>query len=388
VLNTEQKKVAKIRGRLSNRPLRQANQLPIEESVQPEQNCSNPSWEDLSGLSGSTSLCWNKQFAAELFPYLATHFPIVQMAFLLTMTRIVGMHCPGLRSVFSDLSISFKDHTANTQAEEVLYEVKQTDERFNLLEVSINSSIADGTVNAFYRSQAVEQASFSEVQNQVEPKSFCDRKILVIGGNRGLGEAIAKICSAGDAIVTLTYNQGRSDAYRVVEEITSERKQCHAVQLNILNLDERQWQSVYENGPFDVVFYFATPHSELNPWRSWRKVLFNQYCQYYLDNFQITVQLLLKHAHGDRNKLVFVQPSTVFVEKPEAGTAEYAAAKAAMESMSMHLEAEHTLLSVITPRLARLQTDQTGALDLKQVDPVLPAMIELVNECFLRLRGK
>jgi NAD(P)-dependent dehydrogenase (short-subunit alcohol dehydrogenase family) len=175
---------------------------------------------------------------------------------------------------------------------------------------------------------------------------------------------------------------------RVVEEIISRGKKCNAVQLNILNSDKKQWQLVHENGSYDVAFYFATPHIELNTWRSWSKDLFDRYCQYYLDNFQITVHLLLKHASKDCNKLVVVQPSTIFVEKPEQGTAEYAAAKAAMESMSLHLEAEHTSLSVITPRLARLRTDQTGALDSKQVDPALPAMIELVNECFLRLRGK
>lgn len=380
-LVSQQKKIARIQVTLGESDWDEGG-LFLEGNTQKKEICEAPLWGDCIKISGNTQLYWNNTLATELFPSLVTTIPSSQSAFLLSLTRAVGMTCPGLHSIFSSLDMRFNNCLISDFDNVVSYEVENSDERFNLLEIGFDSVIAKGVVSAFYRSQFSNQSVFSDVISNVSPQQFCGCKILVIGGGRGLGESIAKVYSAGGAEVFITYNQGISDAQRVVKEITLKGKSCCAMPLNILQGDSLQWDHVFSHGPFDILLYFATPRIELNPWSSWRDDLFNQYCKYYINGFLMIAQRVENQLH---KKSLLMQPSTVFVDEPEEGTMEYSAAKSAMESISRHIEKEHAHLSVLTPRLPRLITDQTCGVDSLLVSETLPVMIDLANKCYLQL---
>ena len=59
-----------------------------------------------------------------------------------------------------------------------------------------------------------------------------NKKILVTGGSRGIGAAIAREMSAESADVVITYNSGREHADKVVQEISKNGGKAFAVQMD------------------------------------------------------------------------------------------------------------------------------------------------------------
>ncbi|MBF0454830.1 MAG: SDR family NAD(P)-dependent oxidoreductase [Magnetococcales bacterium] len=378
----EEKRVATLRGVLSASVSAEEIGPGLVATVPAEEPSHPLGWDDLSGLSGCTPLYWEPALAAELFPLVARHLPAEQGAFLLSLTRIVGCYCPGLHSVFSGFDVEFAQKGMSLAAG-VSYRVQRCEARFNWVQIGVESPVACGTLNTFFRSPAVEQASCVQVKALVAPNLYGNRRVVVVGGGRGLGEVVAKIVSAGGGEVTLTYHQGLADALRVVDEITQEGGRARAVGLDVLSKDEEILRPLRAGEPFEALFYFATPRIDLNAWSPWRRDLFNHYCRYYLDGFLRLAQPLVEQSAQQKKRLVLVQPSTIFVQQPERGAAEYAAAKAALETMAAHLQASHTHLELLTPRLDRLRTDQTASLDESRCATALPVMIDLVNRALL-----
>lgn len=64
--------------------------------------------DQLEGLEGSIHLGWHPALAANMFPGLVRVLPATQIAFLLGLTNIVGMQCPGLNSIFAGFKILFQ----------------------------------------------------------------------------------------------------------------------------------------------------------------------------------------------------------------------------------------------------------------------------------------
>jgi hypothetical protein len=67
----------------------------------------------------------------------------------------------------------------------------------------------------------------------------------------------------------------------------------------------------------------------------------------------------LFEAYARKSAVRLLQPSSVFVEAPESGFSEYATAKAASESLGRQLKAKYPSSVILTPRLPRVNTDQT-----------------------------
>jgi hypothetical protein len=80
-------------------------------------------------------------------------------------------------------------------------------------------------------------------------------------------------------------------------------------------------------------------------------------------------------------RVTLVYPSTIFIDEPEKGFAEYATAKAAGEAVAQGLAASLPGCRVVISRLPRLKTDQTQSLnedDGLAAEP-LPVIAELVR---------
>jgi NAD(P)-dependent dehydrogenase (short-subunit alcohol dehydrogenase family) len=316
------------------------------------------------GVQGELPLTLDRALATRLFPNLAARLPPAQLAVLLASTRLVGMECPGLHSIFSEIALTF-DPTQSGSS--LAYEAVRVDQRFALVTLKLASPGASGEVRAFIRPAAREQLSFAAARSMVAADRFAGQRALVVGGSRGLGEVAAKLLAAGGAEVVVTWHRGEADARRLVDEITAGDGLANAAHFNVLEPDATAVEALRSTH----LFYFASPLIATGRPKAFSQALFEQFCAYYVSGLDGTVRLLVPGGL----KGVF-SPSSVFVETTPDRLVEYATAKAAAEFLCGQLQREFgDRLHVAWPRLPKLRTDQTAALTDDGTPDAAPAVL-------------
>lgn len=314
-----------------------------------------------NGLSGEVELCWNETLMHALFPSASRRLPARQLAILLASTRIVGMRCPGLHSVFAQLDLRFSAPGTEAAARDdapLQYRVLSTDPRIDRIELALDSAAARGTVEAFFRPPPVQQASVDQITALVGNDEFSTQNALVIGGSRGLGEVISKVLAAGGATLMLTYAAGKRDADNVVTDIGRNLAVPGVCQYNVL-------EGVFSQEMTDFcasvthIYYLASPTIAKSDAGKWDRHLFTRYCDFYIDGLATLLQQVMQRRDSDRKLQVFI-PSSVFLQQSVKGFDEYIAAKAAAEAYVKCFEKSHRNCAVAAPRLPRLHTDQTS----------------------------
>ncbi len=298
---------------------------------------------------------------------------------LMATTRIVGMRCPGLHSIYSEFKLERLATAEPASAPMMGYSIVRSDARFRRVSIAVQGPCLQGTLEAFFRAPPVAQPSLGQVQTVVPSGCFSGQRALVVGGSRGLGELVSKILLAGGAEVTLSYAQGRLDAQRICAEATQAGAKCQALHIDasIALSDELSRQLASEG--FSHLYYFATPAIGKSPGGVFSQELFERYCSLYVTGFAQLVRALATPARSQGAPLAVWCPSTVFLDTPEKGFAEYCAAKAAAETLCDHL-ALHAHVRVARPRLPRLLTDQNSSfLGSDAADP-LPVMTRLLGQ--------
>jgi len=324
----------------------------------------------IEGDSGSLDLYLDIEAAAKLFPHLTRCVSPVQIAVILATTRLVGVECPGLKSVFSKLDLSATD---SYDCRTLSYKVTRLDRRFGLVAMKVTAPGMTGELKAFIRPAPHEQDSYLSLKGRVHSKEFSRQRALIIGGSRGIGEVTAKLLAAGGAKVVITYHRGQKDARRVVEDIVSNGGVADLSHLDVLNLDRDLAEVVASDQCFSELYYFATPlcYSAGGAKALFSADLFKEFCDYYVTGFARTVIQL--RSLGLRN--VFY-PSTVAIDELPMNSGEFAAAKMAGETLCSFLEKNDQEMSIYRPRLPRIATDQTASVvPVANQDPV-PIMIK------------
>ena len=331
---------------------------------------------EAAGAAGGTlRLRLALDLATAMFPVLLRRLPHWQTALLLATTRIVGMKCPGLHSVFAALELNL----AGAGPTAIDYAVRRTEPRLNLLGIDLSAEGSSGRVTALMRPPPTAQPSAAELRPLVREDEFTGRRILVIGGSRGLGELAAKIFGLGGAEVWLSYARGADEAHKVVAEIREFGGKADAFQLDITESEHRPLLGLCAGYRPTHVYFFATPPIRLVRGRSWNPQLFAAFCRFYVEGLAALMERI-DSAPGDIEPLHLFYPSTVFIERPPPGAAEYVAAKAAGEALCRSLAASRAHLSIRCPRLPPLKTDQTSSLIAaagKPADPVPILLTEL-----------
>ena len=344
---------------------------PLSTECPEQRKCRILSTEEAATASGSLDLYFNLESAAKLFPNLIRVLSPIQVAEILATTRLVGMECPGLHSMYSELNLDF---CTEADGHPVLtYEVVSCDARFSLLSMKVEAPGMEGTIKAFLRPSPQEQAGFMDLHRQVNAGEFAGQRALIIGGSRGLGEVTAKLLAAGGAEVKITYYRGSKDAHRVVEEIISGGGSAECLPFDVLdqpqNLVEKfgkQWAPTY-------LYYFATPFIFMATKGLFSSQLFQKFCDYYVTGFLNTVQTI-RNMGADLQKIFY--PSSVSIDELPLNMGEYTAAKMAGEILCTFLEKTDSKLTIHKPRLPRIATDQTVTLfSVHNEDPV-PLMLE------------
>ena len=331
--------------------------------------------DEMVGRSGGWVMPVEKGRAARLFPALVELCGEGLPILLANTSRLVGMECPGLYSLYSELELAQVVHRADEAPSSIKYCVLRFDRRFGLLTVGVEGAGLTGTVRAFLRPPPTRQASMQELATRVASRSaFYAQRALVVGGSRGLGELTAKLLAAGGADVCLTYHLGRSEAEGVVAEILS-----HGGKAVVVALDVRAPfvpEDALPTGWWPThLYYFATPPIFVGARSGFSAELFDRFCDYYVRGFA----QLVEHLSSAGLTGAFC-PSTVALDELPTDMIEYCAAKAAGEVLCRALVRRNPGLRISNPRLPRLATDQTASmLPVRNQDP-LPVMLNLLND--------
>lgn len=327
--------------------------------------------ENLSDHAGALPLQLEPVAAKILFPRLANHLRATQLASLLAATQVVGVHCPGLNSVFSELNLSRTEQDNNDNA--IVYQVTRFDERFNLVTMKVATPGLTGKLHAFLRPDVHRQAPYASFVDKVPEQKFAQCQALVIGGSRGLGEVAVKLLCAGGANVRLTYHQGEQDAKNLVADIAEGGGMAEAYPYNACGGELPEAMFSDDWAPSHVL-YFATPPILAGSPGVFSTEMFDRFCEYYVLGFNRIFQQL--QALGTS---CFFLPSSIYVDEQPTDMSEYVAAKLAAEDAAKVLEKMHRGVVIEQPRLPRMATDQTVSIAENEDPDPTPVLLQALQ---------
>ncbi len=321
-------------------------------------------FDQMAGMAGELAIA-PAVGARQMFPRLCAAIGTPSVASLASLSRLVGMECPGLHSLFAGFDVEL---TEGADGADLAWSVARADERFAMVTMDVRSRWLAGTVKAFVRPRPAEQASMAEMAHVVRTGEFDGSTALVVGGSRGLGEVAAKVIAAGGGTVVVSYQRGADDAHRVVDEIQAAGGRASILQLDVDDVGT----AFHELAEREIVpthlLYFASPRIFARRTGLFDDELFQRFCAVYLTGFVTIIDAC--RAIG-ATELTAFYPSTVAIDEVVPDLREYSAAKLASENAIDSLERSEPWLNVLVRRLPRLPTDQTATLStVEEADPV------------------
>jgi acyl dehydratase/NAD(P)-dependent dehydrogenase (short-subunit alcohol dehydrogenase family) len=326
----------------------------------------DPPNEMLPTLSGTIPFATPQDAVAAAFPCAARMLGSRRITALLAFTRLVGMVCPGLHSVFTGLSLQ----TCNDDgADDIGFKVADVNLEHRRVRCAVVGGGWTGLVNSMIRHRPVPQAAVSEVARHVVPDEFARNAAMVVGGSRGIGEVAAKIIAVGGGRPIITYATGESDAQRVANEIRAWGGICDILKLDIRAPIAPQVASI-ESGP-KFLLYFASPMIGGRRAQIFDPDRMREFLRFYVTGFYDCCAALIAKGIAP---LTALYPSTVFLEDRPIGVTEYVMAKAAGEQLCRDMNLRLMSFRAVAARLPRLATDQ---------NPEVPNSIQSVCEVLI-----
>lgn len=345
---------------------------PVPERTWPEQPL-ELALSELSNRSGTLQFAQPAAAAAELFPFLTRTIGGVTTSALACLSRLVGMTCPGLHSIYSSFDVNVR---AGASREELIqYDVVTVDDRFRLVEQVVRGGGVDGTVQAFARVPPVGQPSILEVSALIRANEFTGHTALIIGGSRGLGEVCAKMIAAGGGVPIITYAVGAVEALAVRDEIRAWGGACEMMPYDVRLPAEPQLMAL-SAAPHSI-YYFATAPIFTRKTALYSPTVYEAFHRFYVQGmYELCVALTSRHAQP---LSVFYPSSIAVVERP-AELTEYAMAKLAGETLCADMTRFMAGVQVIINRLPRILTDQTATVMPVEAARALDVMLPIVRE--------
>jgi acyl dehydratase/NAD(P)-dependent dehydrogenase (short-subunit alcohol dehydrogenase family) len=328
---------------------------------------------ELAGLRGWVTAPGTMAEFESAFPQLARIIGTGRVGALAALSRLVGMVCPGLHSVFAALSIDLVE--SHSRRPGIGFEVDKINERFRLIGMNVRGHDLSGAVTTFMRWPAVEAPSMDVIGAAVTADAFAGAVALVVGGSRGLGAVTAKAIAAGGGRVIVTYAKGRHEASALTAEINNARGPGACVALAYDASSKAASQLSALTGDVNQLYYFATPPVLASDVFS--SETFRQLCSVYVDGFDDVCRFVRMRSRAATVAVFY--PSSVFVEEVPSGLVEYAMAKSAGEILCAGLMRQVPGLKIVVARLPRVLTDQTATIAQTQNADALTTMLPFIH---------
>lgn len=341
----------------------------------PKQRPASVRFEEMAAWSADQDLHWDPALGRIRFPSLVdTSTGRGLIALFGTLSRLVGMECPGQNSLFSKILVSPSAHMGQMHAR-----VISARNRVAPVVIEAEGAGVLCRIEAFCRPEPTQQPHFNEIRAVVPVGSSAGVNALIIGGSRGLGEVTAKIIAAGGGRVAVGYHVGGDDAERVVAEIRAGGQEAIAVQFDAAN--SREALDRLENSGFqaDHLYYFATSRISARRISGFDRELYESFLRIFVEGFVNTVR---RASDDGRKSLRAFYPSSVFVGNKMAKDIEYVAAKTAGEAVCRAFQNLGTDpqfgLSILVERLPRTATDQTASILGGHIATAMEVMLPIV----------
>jgi NADP-dependent 3-hydroxy acid dehydrogenase YdfG len=331
-------------------------------------------FEEMAKLSGWIDTLGLANEIRRYFPHASSAIGSYRVAAIALLSRLVGMICPGLHSLFGGFSVELEDESPHQ--DRIGYQVSIADERYRMIRMNISGAGISGSLQAFVRWPPIAQAPLRDIMNIVSPSEFAGSTALIIGGSRGLGALTAKILAAGGGMVIVTYATGRADAEGLTKEITSQiaHDVCYPLHYNVH--EEAATQLKRLSADITHLYYFATGNIAVQKESSFGSSLFDEFIQMYVKGFYDCCNYFGEHGLGP---LTVFYPSSVFVESNPPEMTEYSMAKMAGEMLCANMNRAGGRVHIIVSRLPRLLTDQTATVLPAETGDPLKVMLPVVR---------
>lgn len=332
----------------------------------------NLSFEQMSGRSGRISFQMTPEDTMAYFPAAARWLGARRIAALAASSYLVGMVCPGLHSIYSELSV--RTCMESIPQDFLAFRVTETDPRFRSVDQEIAGGGLTGTVYSSVRTPPVEQASMKALTGLVAPEEFTGSTVLIVGGSRGLGELTAKLIASGGGRVLVTWQTGKDDAEKVAQEIRSAGGTCETLAYDASKPATEQLALLTDTPTH--AYYFATP-AIFRPQSEWFiQERLEEFLAIYVNGFWQLLQAL----YARQPRLSVFYPSSVSVTERPQGMTEYTMAKTAGEVLCADINISLAPLHVTVSRLPRLLTDQTASITAAVTAHPLETMLPIIRE--------
>jgi NAD(P)-dependent dehydrogenase (short-subunit alcohol dehydrogenase family) len=302
------------------------------------------------------------------------------VAAIVAISNLVGMECPGRDSLLSAVRLELTPHT---HARRLTWNVIRADRRFGLVRIRICAGGMAGTVDAFLRTPPPPPPTIASVAARVAAGEFAGQRALVIGGSRGLGATTALLLACGGGVPIVTYAAGAADA-----EALRRDAGAAGLALEILPFDivaDKVDRIADAAARFGVthLYYFATPRIFVRRQPPFDSAVFERFAAFYVSGFARVCEAVRSVVPS----LDVFYPSTTAIDEGHPELTEYAAAKAAGETLCRVMTASTPGLRILVRRLPRVTTDQTASImAARALDPI-DALLPVIRDMHSRVGG-
>jgi NAD(P)-dependent dehydrogenase (short-subunit alcohol dehydrogenase family) len=328
--------------------------------------------EDLSGNGGEIELTATVDELSAAFPHLARATEPNFAVGLTAISTLVGMACPGLHSVLSEISAT----PTVTGRRTLAFSVVRHDHRLSRVVLAVNGPGLKGTVAAFTYEFDSPPADDAAIRALAPPAAFNGQTPLIIGATGGLGATTARLLAAGGARPVLGY---RDPAFaQAVLETVRQFGECELAPFDatapaegLKTLATMAWHG-------GEVYYFASPRIFRRRIELYQAEDLRDFLNVFVNGFYETVRGLLEIRAGE--PLTIFYPSTAALDEPTSDLFEYRTAKLAGEELCKRLLEKYRHLTIISARLPRINTRQTRTLVKARAETPETVMASFVRE--------
>lgn len=330
---------------------------------------------ELIDLRGAIDLPNCASELSQAFPALSATIEPSALVGLAALSTLVGMECPGLRSLLSEFSISIVG--AQNQGP-LVFHVSKYQPAFSRVEMEVSGFGIAGLVAAFVVRGLPAPPQDEHLRALVSATEFANQQPLVIGASGGLGAITARLLAAGGAHLFLTWSQSRSAAEETAQAVVGLNASCQLVQLDVQRPADGLAALAEANWKGEQVYYFASPRIFRRRLEIYQAGDLHDFLQIFVNGFYDVVRGILKMRQGVR--LTVFYPSSVAVDDLPSDLFEYRSAKLIGEQLCSRLQQRNAALTIKVARLPRVTTRQTQTLINARAEVPERVMLPIIRE--------
>ena len=309
-----------------------------------------------------------------IFPKSSKYIGKTGLQGFLSISRLVGMYCPGLRSIFSGFDIDIEPNK-----DLIRYKVIQTNLNLGFARIKINGLNLRGELQTYF----TEDFKINNCQDNIlSSKKYSNSSALIIGGS-GLGNVAANILLKNGAKVTLTSRSSKNEYFEKSNFQNYSNFSYFQFDIN----DPKSIDSLIENlnPTIKSLYYFASPRIFRRRLNNISSDDLNDFLDIYVYKFVQFIEIILgsKKFNSD---LVIGYPSSVAVSEKLPDQFEYYCAKQIGENACDLLKNKFKKINIEIERLPRLSTRQTNSFiktktynNLKEIEKFIKNVERFIN---------